>query len=62
MTIFLQFQLLPDYEKELAWIEPCGVLDVVKLACRHEKLTSKGDLAREPVKHQKFSLTVLKDT
>ena len=49
-------------KKELASIEPCGVLDLVKLACTHEKLTSKGDLAREPVKHQKFSLTVLKDT
>ena len=57
MAIFLPYQLLPDYKKK-----PFGGLDLVKLACTHEKLTSKGDLAREPVKHQKFSLTVLKDT
>ena len=62
MAIFLPYQLLPEYKKVLASIEPCGGLDLVKLACTHEKLTSKGDLAREPVKHQKFSLTVLKDT
>ena len=62
MAFFCRINFCQIRKKELASIEPCGVLDLVKLACTHEELTSMGDLAREPVKHQKFSLTVLKDT